>query len=115
VLALFSSSHFFLFPTTHPGEGHSNALTEAMAMGCVPLAALNGFNHSVMGDCGGVLPQSATSDAYADTVLDIVRSGRWSALSSAARERAHLHFNTNCVVDALIEQYVQLLGEGKCH
>lgn len=113
VLALFSSSHFFLFPTTHSGEGHSNALTEAMAAGCVPLASKNGFNQSVIDDCGRVLPQSATPADYASALLKIVRSNQWSAISRAASERAHTRYETGRVVSALVEQYGQL-GAGKC-
>src|SRR4029079_861772 len=39
-----SQEHIFLFPTRHPGEGHSNALTEAMAAGLVPVCSDQGFN-----------------------------------------------------------------------
>lgn len=114
VVALFSSSHFFLFPTSHSGEGHSNALTEAMAAGCVPLASMNGFNQSVIEDCGRVLPPSATPNDYASTLLEIVRSNQWGVISRAARQRAHAQFETGRVVAALIEHYRQL-GEDKCH
>jgi glycosyltransferase involved in cell wall biosynthesis len=109
VLANFSISHFFLFPTIHPGEGHSNALTEAMAAGCVPITSENGFNKSVVGVCGCVLPLSATKFDYADAIIEILNNSFWSKMSIAAKKRARKKFDTHKIVNSLISEY-QALG-----
>lgn len=57
--------HFFIFPTSHPGEGQSNSLIEAMAHGLVPVVSNQGFNAEVVGDTGRVLPQGSTGHDYA--------------------------------------------------
>lgn len=111
VLRLFAASHFFLFPTTHLGEGHSNALTESMAAGCVPLVSMNGFNQSVIGDCGRVLPQNSDATVYAETVIEIIHSNQWLRLSVLAARRARECYETVQVVTSLIEQYKHWGGQ----
>lgn len=39
---------FYIFPSTEPREGHSNALTEAMSWGVIPITTSQGFNRSVV-------------------------------------------------------------------
>ncbi|WP_165390755.1 glycosyltransferase family 4 protein [Pseudoduganella lutea] len=109
VLALLGRSHIFLFPTRHPGEGHSNALTEAMAMGCVPVATDNGFNKSVIGTAGIVLPFDAPARDYADAIASLWANGRWEQLSAAAAERTRQHFSTEKAVARLASAYTNLL------
>lgn len=114
VLAQFGRSHFFMFPTRHPGEGHSNALTEAMATGCVPVAADNGFNRSVIDAAGRVLPLAADAGAYAQAVRELWQAdGRWAATSALAARRARELFSTEQVIARLQGAYAQLLKDSK--
>lgn len=109
VLALFRAADFFLFPTAHVGEGQSNALTEAMACGCVPIASDHGFNAAVIERAGVTLPPGSPGAAYAGAVQDIwCGPGRWSALSAAASQRARSRFATGPVVDQLVAHYRRL-------
>ena len=106
VLALFREADFFLFPTSHVGEGQSNALTEAMACGCVPIASDHGFNAAVIEQAGTTLPPGSPGAAYASAVLEIwLTPGRWTALSAAASQRARSRFATGPVVRQLVEHY----------
>lgn len=100
-----ASAHFFIFPTRHAGEGHSNALTEAMAEGVVPICSANGYNHSVVADAGRILRLSAGPDDYAKTIADLWRRNAWPALSAAARERVAQNFTSDAVVSGLIRHY----------
>ena len=109
VLAEFGRSHFFLFPTRHTGEGHSNALTEAMAMGCVPLASENGFNRSVVGPAGEILALDAGAAEYADALLRRWRDGGWDATSRAAMLRTKELFSSEQAVARLQGAYLNLL------
>lgn len=111
VLQLFLASHFFLFPTSHVGEGQSNALTEAMACGCVPVASDHGFNAGSIADCGATLRPGSRGADYANVVLGIWRTpGRWAELSRVARERVEARFATGPVIDRLVEEYRQLVA-----
>lgn len=105
VLALFGASHFFVFPTSHRGEGQSNALTEAMACGCVAVVSDHGFNASVVGDCGAVLAPSSSGQDYAKAIRDIWEGDRWKALSQASQQRIRQQFSSAAVVAELIQQY----------
>jgi glycosyltransferase involved in cell wall biosynthesis len=105
VRTLLAGGHFFLFPTRHPGEGHSNALTEAMAEGLVPVCSDQGFNRSVAGDSGRVLPPSATAEDYARAISEIWRGGDWHRLSGRARARVQERFTDAAVLPALIAAY----------
>jgi len=114
VFSLFSRGHFFLFPTRHNGEGHSNALTEAMAAGCVPIVSRNGFNASVVGDCGKVLSIDATSSDYAAAVMESGIGDRWGSLSQKCAERASSSFDSRIVIGALLGEYAKLNGRSSC-
>ncbi len=105
LLALLKKQHFFIFPTTHIGEGHSNALTEAMSIGLVPICSNNGFNASVVKSAGVILDECACAEDYGDAILSIVRSGQWSELSQQAISRVSRHFLEGPVIDRLVSFY----------
>ncbi|HSN32166.1 MAG TPA: glycosyltransferase [Ideonella sp.] len=104
VLGLWRRAHFFVFPTCHFGEGQSNALTEAMACGCVPVASHHGFNAAVIGEPRLVLPLDATADDYADAVQRLWPAA-WPALSQAMQRRARERFSTAAALRTLLAVY----------
>lgn len=108
VLGLFSAAHFFVFPTWWPGEGQSNALTEAMACGCVGLVSDHGFNAATLGDCGAVLTLDQTAQDYAATLRQIWEGGTWETLSRRSAKRVQDLFSATAVIDHLIDQYNSL-------
>ena len=95
----------------HDGEGHSNALTEAMAEGLVPLCADNGFNRSVIGDCGRIFDRNADGAAYAEAVRAIITSGGWWQLSRRTAERIARNYTAETVVPGLIERYREIMRD----
>jgi glycosyltransferase involved in cell wall biosynthesis len=103
-------AHFFLFPSRHDGEGHSNALNEAMALGVVPICSRQGFSASVVEDAGAVLPVDAPASSYATAVTDVLTSGRWSDLSRRAVQRVQAHFSEEATLPALITVYRDLVA-----
>lgn len=105
VPAQLQDSHFFVFPTRHRGEGHSNALTEAMSQGLVPMAADNGFNRQVIADAGVVLDMTATGEDYAAAIETVLAGGDWRGMSEAARRRILEQFTGERLVPALVERY----------
>jgi len=102
--SLLAVQHLFIFATRHEGEGHANALTEAMSFGVVPLCSEQGFNASVVGDAGVVLPVTAPADDYATSALRV--RDNWAALSAAAAGRVRARF-TERVLDDLMDAYVK--------
>lgn len=110
ILELFTSTHFFLFPTRHKGEGQSNALTESMACGCVPIASDRGFNAATIGDCGRILGNNASASDYSAAVWEIWTTGQWWELSRRCRERILNHYSTDVVVDRLANEYSAVIA-----
>lgn len=98
--------HFFLFPTRM--EGHSNALTEAMAFGVVPICSNAGFNISVVGPCGRVLTTDAEAAVYAKTIQDLWENGEWSELSKQCSKRISSQFSSNVIIPKIIKCYNKL-------
>lgn len=107
---LLTGSHFFVFPSRHEGEGHSNALTEAMSQGLVPIAADNGFNRSIVGDAGVVLPKAADGAEYATHIRRVGEQGQWPELSRRSRDRIAERFCRDKVVPALVAHYRRLVA-----
>jgi glycosyltransferase involved in cell wall biosynthesis len=108
VLDLFSDSDFFVFPTQWPGEGQSNALTEAMACGCVPVVSDHGFNAATVGNSGVVLNAEATSVDYARELQRIWRTAEWETLSFRAKEQIKLKFSSLIISKKLLDAYKSL-------
>ncbi|RCW93566.1 glycosyltransferase family 4 protein [Winogradskyella arenosi] len=85
--SLLEHSHFFIFPSLHPGEGQSNALTEAMAYGLVPVVSNNGFNKTIVDDCGIVLSKEASEEDYNKAITQVISNNQWLILSEKAKNR----------------------------
>ncbi len=80
IFKALAHSHYFIFPSNEPKEGHSNALTEAMSMGVVPIVSNAGFNASICG-LSELVVKDITPEAFAEKVISIEESGRWNELS----------------------------------
>ena len=103
------ANHFFLFPTTHYGEGHSNALTEAMYAGLVPICSDHGFNRDVVGDCGFLLPATAGPEDYVRVLKDAARDpAMMKDLSRRAMDRVQRRFSDQSVIPLLLHEYSKL-------
>lgn len=100
--------HVFVFPTAWPGEGHSNALTETMAEGIVPVCSDHGFNKRIVADAGLVLPAGAAGAAYADAIASLWNEGSWPGYSRKCTERVSALYTADVVIDKLIGLYKSL-------
>lgn len=99
------AGHFFLFPTRFIGEGHANALNEAMAEGVVPVVSDHGANSDVVGDAGFVLPASAGPGDYADVVRAVLNENTWLQHSHACSERVRTKFWSAVVMAEILNTY----------
>lgn len=104
-----ADKHFYLFPTTEPREGHSNALTEAMAWGLIPVATDMGFNRTIVGDDMLIVKQLSPK-SFASIVADIVDNVRIQELSQRAYYRIQSNYTEDIVYNRLKEEYKALLN-----
>lgn len=103
-----ADKHFYLFPSTEPREGHSNALTEAMSWGLIPVATDMGFNRTIVDDDTLIIKQPSPK-SFADIVANIVDNGRLRELSEKAYDRIHSNYTEDVVYYKLREEYNALL------
>ena len=87
IYAQLDHAHYFIFLSLWRGEGHSNALTEAMARGCVPIVTHHGFSADVVDTCGFVVEDREKIDAAVDWIVAGWNSSSWQESSRATVER----------------------------
>lgn len=98
-------SHFFVFLTKWAGEGHSNALTEAMARGCIPIVTNHGFNASTVAGCGVVIDDRNDHKGVADEIARIWHSGDLQNRGLAAISHVDTQFSAREVQRILNQLY----------
>ena len=100
--------HYFIFPSEEEREGHSNALTEAMAYGIVPIASRQGFNSSVVNN-HNLIMSTIDSGKIVDTIIEIESNNKFVELSLEMYERVKVVFSYDRAVQVLSETYTFLL------
>jgi glycosyltransferase involved in cell wall biosynthesis len=105
VLRHLDDAHFFTFLSQYRGEGHSNALTEAMARGCVPVVTRHGFSEAVVEDTGVVVENRDDSQSIAMRIAEIWTTGEWIDRSHAATERVGARFSDKAIAATLTTLY----------
>lgn len=99
-----SDKHFYLFPTTEPREGHSNALTEAMAWGIIPIATDMGFNRTIAGN-NSLIVEKPSSESLASVISNIIKNRQIPELSKQAYIRIQNNYTEDIVYNRLNEEY----------
>lgn len=98
---ILDESHYFIFLTKWKGEGHSNALTEAMGHGCVPICTNHGFNKQVVGDAGMVIEDREEIDKISAAIVNSWKTDFYFVQSNAARKRVRDKYSDIVVVKKL--------------
>ena len=96
--------HVYLFPTTEPREGHSNALTEAMSWGLIPIATNMGFNRTIVGN-DALIVETLSPESFASTVSQIIESEDITELSEHVYQRIQNNYTEEIVYNRLREEY----------
>lgn len=91
---------YFIFPTEEKREGHSNALTEAMALGIVPVCSNNGFNKSVVND-DYLIVDNSSPEEYVKKILNINK--KWIYYSKKVSHRVMCVYSES-VIKKVIEK-----------
>lgn len=107
LISLMRDQHIYLFPSAEPGEGHSNALTEAMAWGLVPIASPQGFNRSIVNeDC--LIIDKYDAVEYANAIIKIVRENKFEEYSKKCYNRVMELYRDIKASERLSEQYQKM-------
>ncbi len=108
VIEALKAHDVFVFPSAHPGEGHSNAVNEAMMCGCAVVSSRHGFLPSVLEGVGSFIDER-TPEAIA-TALRGLDDDRDAArtLARAARERLLDRYRATQVLPILEATYDRL-------
>lgn len=107
-----ADKHFYLFPTRENGEGHSNALTEAMIWGLIPIATDQGFNRDVIGDDGLIVDKLDVYE-FVNVVDRIMSSGVYDETSKSIYERAGHLYSYSSAKNNLPKEYEKVFAT-KC-
>jgi glycosyltransferase involved in cell wall biosynthesis len=111
LLRLLATNHVFAFPTRWRGEGHSNAVNEAMQVGLPIVTTDQGFLPDVVTDACGIRVPRGDDRALEDALAELL--GDWDRLRAcghAARERVYAEFSDEVVLRRLAGLYRTLLG-----
>jgi glycosyltransferase involved in cell wall biosynthesis len=87
IYAHLDQAHYFIFLSLWRGEGHSNALTEAMARGCVPIVTRHGFSADVVETCGHIVDDREKIEGAVDWIVANWNEAAWTASSRATVRR----------------------------
>ena len=87
IYAHLDQAHYFIFLSLWRGEGHSNALTEAMARGCVPIVTRHGFSADVVETCGHIVDDREKIEGAVDWIAANWNEAAWTASSRATVRR----------------------------
>jgi glycosyltransferase involved in cell wall biosynthesis len=101
---LLETSHFFIYPSIEPNEGHSNALTEAMAYGVVPIVNNIGFNINIVND-NQLISNELNPSVYVKLILDIWLNKKWDEKSSQVYNRVLENFTEKFVTNKLLKLF----------
>jgi glycosyltransferase involved in cell wall biosynthesis len=97
-------AHFFVFPSKEKREGHSNALTEAMGCGVVPVVSKAGFNESIVG-IQQLVMDDYDPQLYVNTIAGIWETKSWLNLSNEVYTRIINNYTESIVKLSLLGAY----------
>ena len=109
IRTLLLDKHFLIYPSTLDREGQSNAITESMSCGVVPISSPQGFSRTVIGN-DRLIVDDLTAQNYADRVLEIMADGSFWQLSEFVYERIKSNYTQAVIEPQLREQYEKLVN-----
>lgn len=108
--SLLLNQHFYMLPSTQVREGQSNAVTESMSFGLVPIASPQGFNRSTIG-MDELIVDHLDPQGYADVVLRIIGDNSFSIYSKAMYDRYCEKFSQKKVFERTLKVYESLFSK----
>jgi glycosyltransferase involved in cell wall biosynthesis len=104
-----ADKHIYIFPSEEKREGHSNAVTEVMSWGIVPIASPQGFNRTVIGFDELIIPKLNVK-AYADAIISMFENQKFVYFSRQVYQRVKENYTESIVFDNLMEEYSKIFS-----
>lgn len=101
------SSSYFLFPSSESREGHSNALTEAMGAGVVPIVSNVGFNKGIV-HFDELVQEDLCPKNYAEAIFKIEKENLQKYYSEEVRAIVTSNYTEAIVAEKFINQVEKL-------
>lgn len=101
--------HFYVFPSEQIREGQSNAVTEAMSFGIIPIASPQGFNRSTIGD-NNLIIDNLTADSYATRIATIIEKGMIGYYGQFVRKRFMNNYTEKVVFENTKNEYLNIFN-----
>lgn len=98
---------FFIFPSNESREGQSNALTEAMAYGVIPLVSNKGFSAGTV-DCDELVFKTYKPEDYAKKMMEIIQEQRIEELSNKMYTRIQNNFLYSQIREKVKKEYEKI-------
>lgn len=102
-----ADKHFYIFPTKENGEGHSNALTEAMTWGIIPIATDQGFNKNVI-NREELIVNKMSKDSFSDIIVRLIEADKIEEYSREIYCRAKEVYSYESAYNRLRHEYSRL-------
>lgn len=103
-------STFFLFPSEEKREGQSNALTEAMACGCIPISTSQGFSRGIINN-DELIEDRLSVELYSAKIIHFIQGEKVDKLSFEMYSRIKHNFTFSVVKDNIGNEYNRVFGE----
>lgn len=114
VLGIMQKTDIYIYPTTHPGEGHNNSINEAMMNGLVILTTRKGFLENVLGEDTCYFIDRVTAQDIANTLNRIIKDKNHSiSKAERAREKLIAEFTDSIAKNRFETAYMKLFMNGQ--
>jgi glycosyltransferase involved in cell wall biosynthesis len=112
IMMLLKKSDVFCMPSRYTGEGHSNAINEAMMWGLVIISTRHGFLETVLGEDGAYLLEHGGKEEISDT-LSYIHVNRENARDKAKYARQCLInlYSSDSAFKKLDDAYYKLVHD----
>ncbi len=101
--------HFYIFPTKEDMEGHSNALTEAMSWGIIPIATNHGYNKHVI-SCDDLIVSEISKESIVKIILKLYKEDTISQYSQNIFSRSKELYSYEAAITRLAAKYDKLFN-----
>lgn len=107
---IFEDKHFYIFPSTQIREGQSNAVTEVMSYGIIPIASPQGFNRSTIG-YDELIVENMDPQRYSDVILKIIRDNSFQYYSDLMYKRYRENYSQSIVFEKTLRVYDSIFNQ----
>jgi glycosyltransferase involved in cell wall biosynthesis len=110
ILSKMKDNDIFCYPTFHSGEGHSNAINEAMMNTMVIISTRNGFLGDILSESSAYFVNERSSKDIYKTILNIINNREYAAeKANEGYNTLNTHFTVSKVAKDILNHYNELV------